>query len=66
MNRKQIGLACRALIISAALTVGNLNAQTLVLTGDDGKSLYEVDVTTGNAQLKGAGNTNNSAWGGHA
>jgi YD repeat-containing protein len=64
MNRKQIGLACRALIISAALTVGNLNAQTLVLTGDDGKSLYEVDVTTGNAQLKGAGNTNNSAWGG--
>jgi outer membrane protein assembly factor BamB len=64
MNRKHIGLACRALTISAALAVGNLNAQTLVVTGDDGKSLYEVDVTTGAAQLKGAGNTNNQAWGG--
>jgi hypothetical protein len=64
MNRKQIGQAFRALTISAALTVVNLDAQTLVVSGNNGQSLYEVDVTTGVAQLKGAGTTNSSAWGG--
>lgn len=64
MNRTQLSLAFRALTIAATLTIGHLQAQTLVVTGDDGQSLYEVNVATGAAQLKGAGNTNVDAWGG--
>ncbi len=36
----------------------------MLVTGDDGASLYEVDVSNGAATIVGAGNTNNQAWGG--
>ncbi len=64
MNNISLGIAQRFLAVIAALTLSDLGAQTLVVTGDDGQSLYEVDVITGAAQLIGAGQTNNQAWGG--